>query len=159
MKRSYLPFSISIFMSVVLLACETKPFFSEKKMIDPRGWAYTDTLDFSFQVTDTSKRYEMDLQVEWADSFKHQNLYLKLGTKFPEGKYLQVVRPYDLFDAQGLSLGKCSSGTCAADFVMQEKTKFSAVGEYHFTVAQYTRVEQLTGVQSIGLHITEIVNK
>jgi gliding motility-associated lipoprotein GldH len=149
---------ITLFMAVCLLiSCKPKPYFEAKKDVNPAMWAYVDTLDFHFEITDTSKRYRMDLQLTWADTFRSQNLYLKLGTKFPtEGKYLQVVRSYDLYDPTGASAGKCSGGACSADFTMQEITKFGETGTYHFTVAQNMRVDSLSGVQGVGLRLSEI---
>jgi gliding motility-associated lipoprotein GldH len=138
-----------------LSACEPKPYFEETKPIVESGWAYTDTLAFQFDITDTSKRYTMQLDVAWADSFKHQNLYLKLGTAFPEGKYMQVVRSYDLYDQQGKPNGKKSGAGYQGNFVLQEGTRFERSGAYRFTVAQHTRDEKLTGIRTLGLRISE----
>jgi gliding motility-associated lipoprotein GldH len=137
-------------------ACKPKPYFEATKGVNPTTWTYADTLDFPFEITDTSKRYRMDLLLTWADTFDHQNLYLKLGTKFPTaGKYLQVVRSYDLYDPQGKSAGACSGSACSSDFTMQEITKFGEPGTYHFTVAQNMRMDSLGGVKSVGLRLSE----
>jgi gliding motility-associated lipoprotein GldH len=140
------------FCALFALGCKPKSFFEAAAPIQSTGWAYPDTLAFTFEVTDTSKRYRMDLKISWEEGYKDQNLYLKLGTKFPGGKkYLQVVRSYDLYDSEGKPIGKQSGKSFSGLFPLQEVTKFAEVGTYEFTVAQHMRTDSLVGIKEIGL--------
>jgi gliding motility-associated lipoprotein GldH len=143
-----------VLLAVFAASCKSKALYEVEKPVVATGWAYLDTLDFAFDITDTSKRYQMELSVIWADSFKHQNLYLKLGTIFAGGdKYKQVVRSYDLYDTDGKPIGTKSSGKYTTPFVLQETTQFKTAGTYHFTVAQNTRDSILMGVAGIKLKV------
>lgn len=147
--------AITLSLVFVFFSCKPKSFFQESKVVATTGWAYADTLAFQFEVTDTSKRYTMQLDVAWADSFQHQNLYLKLGTVWPGGKYTQVVRSYDLYDQEGKPNGEKTSGSYKGSFILQDGTRFNQPGTYQLTVAQHSREEKLTGIQNVGLCIKE----
>ncbi len=147
-------FPQSIFILFALLAgCNSNQFFQEKKDIPSGIWTYRDSLDFKFQVADTSQVYNLYLDVRFADTFPAQNLYVKLHTQFPNGKRPSKVVSLDLFDAQGESAGKCSGSTCSAHILLQEKAYFGTIGEYGLTVQQFMRRDSLRGISSLGLSI------
>lgn len=132
-------------------SCGPNYYFEENKPLSNGQWAYADTLDFRFTVTDTLETYNMYLNFEYADTFSSQNIYLKLYTRFPDGKRLAKQKSFDLFDEKGLPLGKCSNGTCRLFAVLQERAFFNQPGEYLITLEQFGRSNPLHGVISIGL--------
>ena len=134
-------------------ACGSGFYFEQKKEIAGGQWAYADTLDFRFAITDTLETYRLYLDFEYADTFATQNLYVKLYTLFPNGKRLSKQKAFDLFDAQGQSLGKCSGTRCRLHAVLQESAYFNQPGEYCITLEQFTRDNPLPGVFSVGLSI------
>lgn len=146
--RAFLP---GLMFAVLLTACGPDYYFEENKPIEGSRWAYSDTLDFRFTVTDTLETYNIYLDFEYADTFPNQNIYLKLYTRFPDGKRLGKQKSFDLFDAQGKSLGECSGTTCRLHTVLQERAFFNKPGEYVITLEQYTRSNPLPGIKAVGL--------
>jgi len=132
-------------------ACGPDYYFQETKPIADGRWAYPDTLDFRFTVSDTLATYNLYLDFEYADTFSTQNIYVKLHTRFPDGNRLGKQKSFDLFDGQGQPLGECSGGTCRLHAVLQERAFFNQPGEYVITLEQYTRSNPLPGVRSVGL--------
>jgi gliding motility-associated lipoprotein GldH len=155
-KHHKIPAKVSLlilFVLAVLLqpACGPDYFFQETKAISGGQWAYRDTLDFRFTVTDTLETYNLYLDFEYADTFSTQNLYVKLHTQFPDGKRLSKQKSFDLFDDQGKPHGKCSGGTCKQRTLLQEQAFFNRPGTYVITLEQYTRIDPLPGLQAAGL--------
>ena len=146
-------FFFAVLLPLLHHACGPNYFFQEKKSIPNDQWAYRDTLDFRFTITDTAAVYSLYLDFEYADTFSTQNMYLKLYTAFPDGKRMSKVKSFDLFDAAGAPLGKCSGRTCQLHAVLQEKAYFNRPGQYVLTLEQYTRREALPGLKSVGLSI------
>ncbi|MEQ1746219.1 MAG: gliding motility lipoprotein GldH [Saprospiraceae bacterium] len=136
---------------IVFAACGPNYFFEENKPIANGQWAYADTLDFRFAIEDTLETYNMYLDFEYADTFSTQNIYLKLHTRFPDGKRLGKQKSFDLFSPEGQPLGKCSGGNRHLRTVLQERAFFNQRGEYVITLEQFTRSNPLPGVLSVGL--------
>lgn len=133
-----------------------KVVFRAEKEIADAGWTYGDTLDFTFQIQDTSTAYAMYLEFSHADSYPLQNVYLKLSTLFPDGKRPVRVRPFDFYNAQGVAHGKCTGGTCQVRLNLQDKAYFKQPGKYTLTLEQYTRMDSLPGVKTVGLVLEKI---
>jgi gliding motility-associated lipoprotein GldH len=142
-----------------LLSCDNNTFFEEKREIPGGVWMYRDSVDFRFTVSDTTELYHMYVDFEHADTFPHQNIYLKLYTRFPDGKRLSRSRSFDLFDAQGASSGACSGGTCRVHSLLQNNAYFNRPGEYVITLEQFMRRDSLPGIRSVGLMIDKAGKK
>lgn len=146
----FITFVLTVFS---LAACEQQFLFEEKKEIADGLWAYRDTLDFKFTVPDTAHIYNLYADFEHADTFPNQNIYLKLYTRFPEGKRLSRVLSFDLFDAQGQTHGECSGHNCRVRSLLQQRAYFNRPGEYVITLEQFMRRNPVTGVRAVGLAI------
>jgi gliding motility-associated lipoprotein GldH len=96
---------------------------------------------------------------EHADTFPSQNIYLKLYTRFPDGKRLSRTRSFDLFNAQGESNGECSGGKCHVHSLLQENAYFNRRGEYVIALEQFMRRDSLPGMLSVGLVIEKTEKK
>lgn len=143
--------SIILFFSLFQSACEEHNFFEKNVEIENAQWAYSDTLNYSFSITDTLETYNLYLDFTYVDTFPKQNIYLKLHTQFPDGKRLSKQKAFDLFDVQGQPLGRCSGHECRVRILLQEKAFFNTPGAYTITLEQYTRQEVLSGVSAVGL--------
>lgn len=143
--------------SCCAVACGPDYVYRQVQEIPGAGqWAYTDTLNFNFTITDTVARYNFYLDFEHSDTFPFQNVYLKLYTRFPDGHRLMKIRSFDFFDNQGAAVDKCSGNRCNLRAVLQENAFFKATGDYVLTVAQHTRRESLPGVISVGLALEKL---
>lgn len=152
MKNTILVF---LFGLLGLTACGPDYLFDETQKIADGQWGYADTLDFTFEIRDTGAVYNLYIDLEHIDTFKFQNVYLKLYTLFPNGKRLSTVRSFDLYDAAGAGLGKCSGHNCQVRFVLQQNAYFNQAGKYRLTLEQYTRQESLPGVRAVGLMVEQ----
>lgn len=136
-----------------LTSCNEKPFYEQTVPIRKGQWDYADTVRFSFSIVDTSQRYNLYLNVEHADTFPYQNIYVQIHTVYPDGKHLMKLLPLDLFDASGQPNGTCRGRTCATDFVLQKQAVFPQVGQYTVAVEQYLRFNPVPGIRALRLTI------
>jgi gliding motility-associated lipoprotein GldH len=140
-------------LTMLLAACGPRHLFEETIAIPGGQWNYADTLAFPFAISDTSERYDMYLDFEYADTFSHQNIYVKLHTVFPNGERLAKQKSFELFDDQGNPFGKRSGKKIHLRIVLQEQTLFSQPGAYTVALEQYTRDNPLGGIYAVGLAI------
>jgi len=150
----------SFFVLILSLsACGPNYLFEEEKDIPKGQWAYRDTLDFKFNVTDTTAVYNILVDFEYADSFPNQNIYVKFYTRFPDGKRLSTPLSFDFFDPVGNPSGKCSGGTCSAQIAIQQNAFFEKPGEYLITLEQFGRQDPMPGIISVGLSVEKAGKK
>ncbi len=150
---------LAAFSLSCMAACGPDYVYKGVKEIPGGQWAYQDTLNFNFTVTDTSARYNFYLDIEHSDTFAFQNVYLNLYTRFPDGHRLTRLRSLDFFDSQGAATGRCSGKRCALQAVLQENAFFREPGDYVLTVGQNTRRNPLPGMYSVGLRLEKLPGK
>ena len=153
LKTGLCCFIIVIVFSLFQTSCDKDYFFQKKIEISNGQWAYSDTLNYQFSISDTLETYNLYLDFEYADTFSNQNVYIKLHTLFPDGKRLSKQKSFDLFDSQGKPFGECSGRKCQIHMLLQEKAFFNSAGAYTITLEQYTRENPLPGILSVGLAI------
>ena len=127
--------------------------FDVEKKIPDAQWSYNDTIDFKVPITDTTRLYNLYIKFAHSDTFPNQNIYLKLYTRFPDGKRVSRIRSFDLYDAEGKPQGKCSGSTCEAKILLQDKLYFNQIGDYLITLEQYSRSNPLIGLSTVGLSL------
>lgn len=146
--------------SCCMVACGPDYIYQRTQDVPNSGhWAYQDTLNFQFTITDTVSRYNFYLDIEHSDTFAFQNIYLNLYTRFPDGHRLTKLRSFDIFDTQGAAVGDCSGERCTLRMVLQENAFFRETGDYVLTAGQNTRRNPLPGVYSVALALEKRASK
>ncbi len=154
-----IPILFLTFIGLGLWSCGPSYLFQEEKNITNNQWAYRDTIDFKFKVPDTTALYNLYVDFEYADTFPHQNIYVKFYTRFPNGKRLAKPLSFDFFDPEGKSVGKCSGSTCRTQIAIQQNAFFEKAGEYTITLEQFGRIDPLPGIKSVGLSVEKAGKK
>ena len=152
--------TLYLFFSIIMLffvGCKQNEIYHEESPIETAIWDYNNPKSFTFSISDTAHLYNMFLLAEYSSAYSKQNIYLRIKTKFPNGRETEVVRSYNLFNMQGERQGDCSGEFCTLKIFLQENTKFKETGDYTVVFEQYTREPQLAGLQSIGLAIEKVV--
>ena len=143
----------------LLVGCGPSYFFEQKKDIPNGVWTWRDSLDFVFEIKDTTAIYNLYLDVKAKDSYPNENIYLKLFTGFPDGHRLEYTRSFNVFDTKGALIGKRSGSAATQQFVLQENAFFSTPGSYKITVQQFLRLDSIEGIESIGLAVQKTEQK
>ncbi len=144
---------LSVGLVLLLAGCGPDYIFKEYQTIDSKGWDYNKRIDFQFEINDTSKVYNLILDVMHADTFASENAYVKVYTTFPDGKKTEQQLSLELASKTGNWFGKCSSGSCNLLIGLQENVVFAQSGTYKFSLEQFGRSNPLTGLSKIGLII------
>ena len=145
-----------IYISLILFlyACGPTVIHSDKLELGEQ-WSYSDVLISKIEAPDTTKRYDLALKVTHNLEYDYQNLYLQVETTFPNGKKISNPLSLDLSDKKGIWLGKCGSKDCDITFSFQDNFRFKSLGSHEFSIGQYSREDQLSGVSEIELILFE----
>ena len=146
--------------SLFLISCG-KNFIYEKSFPIKNGeWAYVDTLDFNFEIQDTSKIYNLYLNIEHSTDYGFQNLYINIYTQFPTSERIKEMVSFEMANKGGVWFGDCNSEKCKLEVPIQENAFFDIPGKYEITVEQNMRKNPLEGIRKIALKIEDTqVNK
>jgi gliding motility-associated lipoprotein GldH len=145
---------------LLLTNCDqTNYHFKAEKDFDNAIWKYSDTTNFSVTIEDTLALYNLGLRLNHTKEYLSQNIYLKIHTRFPDGKRYSQRINIDLADKAGKWYGKCSGGDCEVDAYIQKGAFFNQIGEYTFTVEQFTRTEALKNVNDLTFYIEDTEEK
>lgn len=138
-----------------LTACGPSYIFEETKVIAENGWSYTDSLNFDFEIADTSTIYDLHLILDHKDDFASQNTYIRLKLRFPDGKRTDEQLSLQMADEFGVWLGDCRGENCSLDIPIQTGAYFSQSGSYQLTVEQFSREELLPGITALTFALEE----
>lgn len=138
-----------------LSACGPATIVDEARPISEPGWAYADSLSFSADIQDTTKIYDIVLEVEHGTDYGFQNLYTRIGTTFPGGERQQQVLSLELADRAGVWQGKCNSKSCTTRIPLQTGAFFQQIGTHQFTFVQYMRTDTLAGIRGLRFRIED----
>ena len=141
---------------LLLPGCQSSDFFNETVEIAPFGWVISEEPTFSFDVIDTTARYNLSLFIQHRDQYEYQNLYLRLTTIFPNRAPLEKIISVDLADAQGRWYGRCRGSNCVTEISLQENAFFEASGRHEVKVSQHMRVDTVPHVSALTLRLQNI---
>ena len=143
--------------SIVLLCigCGKSYMIDEEVAFETKQWAQDETLDFIISVTDTSKRYNIYLEIDHSKMYIYQNIYMNVHTKYPSGKSLKQQLNVDLAELDGKWKGICKGEDCKAQIVLQENAYFNELGTHTFGFEQFTRDIKLSGMNGISFKVEE----
>ncbi len=138
---------------LIFSACGKDYIYQEYSELDKAGWKYQNPVSFSFEIRDTTKVYDLLLEVTHADTFAFENAYVKVFTSFPDGKITEQQLSLELAAKNGRWNGNCSGGQCKLLIGLQQGAIFNQSGKYKVSFEQYGRSALLKGIYEIGFLI------
>lgn len=143
-------------LSLALYSCDSRDIVFEKSIeLKNSQWTYADSLLYTFPVKDTSKIYNILLDISHAKSYAFQNIYLKIHTRFPSGKRIQNQINIDLAEPSGKWNSDCGRNTCELEIPIQQGAYFNEPGDYTITIEQYLRKDTLTGIEAVRVSLED----
>ena len=151
--RSGVATVVGLLVILACTACGPDVVYQQRADFPGAGWAYADSVDFAFPVTDTTATYDLVLTVTHGTGFTAQNFYVHLATHLPGGTVLLQPLSLQLADKFGGWYGDCSADECETDISIQEGTRFTRTGEHHLVVSQFSRQDPLPEVSALAFRI------
>ena len=144
-----------LFILIPFFSCEDNVVFEKKIKLSSGKWYYQDTLEYKWEIKDTSREYKLLMLVEHDTEYPYQNIYFKIHTHFPRDSTKEQVLSVDLADHTGKWYGKCNGSRCKVEFTLQEKVLFAQSGNYQIQMEQYMRTDSVAHIRSIALRLLD----
>ena len=153
MKNQMSIFILSLIVLLSVSACDPNRLYETNTPVDNEKWKYDDVKTFTIDIGDTTINYNIYINMRHSFQFEWRNVYVQVGTQFPDGKKIEKRVNLPLCESDGKWYGSCLGDNCDIPVQIQQNAKFPMVGKYTFTIRQDMRVNPLDKVKSIGLRV------
>ena len=141
------------FALLTLTACGPEVIYEQHHDL-PGEWSYADSVAFGYDIADTSRAYDLVLEVDHEDVFATQNLYAQFTTVYPDGSRQTEPLSLELADGSGRWLGDCRGEQCTLSLPLQVSTRYPDPGSYAMVLRQFMRQDSVPGLDGLGLRIS-----
>ena len=136
-----------------MVACNDNTIYSGSEHIPEDGWRIDSAYTFSFDITDTTKTYQVELMVRNTPSYQYQNLWLFIKQVPPSFASINDTTQLFLADDFGKWVGSGIGSIYSAEYIYQDSLHFSQVGTYQYIIRHGMRTDSLMGIHDIGLSV------
>jgi len=150
MRRKLMPLMMAV---ILLTACDNKRIVDVFEPITDKNWSYVDTVSVGFTVEDTSKFYNLYLNVRHSGTYAYRNLYVRMHLTNPAGERGTQVVSFELADPSGKWHGKGLGDLYEYRVKWREDARFKLMGNYQVQIEQFMREDPLPGISDVGLRL------
>ncbi|HEY4618593.1 MAG TPA: gliding motility lipoprotein GldH [Flavobacterium sp.] len=153
--------SFFILLTVILLySCDKKRVFDEYKTVGS-GWHKDSVITFDLPILDSTKRYNLYINLRDNNNYQYSNLFLIVSMEKPNGYTKVDTLEYQMASPDGTLLGDGFTDIKESKLFYKENVKFR--GKYKVHIKQAVRetakipgVTLLEGITDVGLRIENI---
>lgn len=150
-KTSYL----IILLVLVLTSCGDDKMLESYHALSDSEWQENDVQRFTFDIEDTSTRYDLYFTIKNGLKYPFHNLYVDFKLYYKGSSSDSLIakgRPnFFLFDPKtGTPMGSGNSGWYSHEFSVLANQVFEQPGTYEIRFQQYMRNESLAEVANVG---------
>lgn len=145
--------AILFIVLTTLVACDSRGVYEENLKIPHESWHMDSMAVFKAMITDTSKVYNVLVNIRNTTSYPNSNLYLFITTHSPTGSMLRDTLECYLANNRGEWLGSGFGHYRDNQFPYKIRVKFPVDGQYTFEIQHGMRTSSLEGVASTGIRI------
>lgn len=140
-----------------LTACDEGQIYEKNVDFEGYIWSVRQKPAFTFDIADTTQRYDVYFNVRNASAYGYYNLYLKHTLTDPAGKPVsQLLHQMLLMDPQtGEPRGSGTGDIYDHQFLALPNQKFQHAGTYTIVLEQYMRQNQLPGLMAVGVRVAQ----
>nr|MBS0037732.1 gliding motility lipoprotein GldH [Saprospiraceae bacterium] len=146
---------VLIFAALILVfaSCGETVYFSNEMNTEDGIWKYDRVFENEFTVSDTSRRFDLVLDIQHSRDYSFQNVYMNISTHFPGDSQVVDLLSVDLADRSGKWYGNCRGDYCNLRVYLQQNVGFKDPGTYKVNFEQYTRRPELSGLATLSFKI------
>jgi len=152
MHRSFI---IILFLSCLFAGCLPSPYYEKEEPVPHDAWSYDFKPTFSFDITDTTARYQPSFIIRHTQAYPYSNLWLWLYIKVPGDSVIKRERiNIPLAEASGKWLGRGMGEIYEQRLLIKlDSINFNKAGNYQVSVEQNMRINPLPEVLNVGFRL------
>jgi len=146
-----------VFVTLLLFSCDKKRVFDEYKSVGS-AWNKDSIVTFDLPVLDSTKRYNLFVNLRDNNNYKYSNLFLIVSLESPNGYTKVDTLEYQMAEPDGTLLGDGFTDIKESKLYYKENVRFR--GKYKVHIKQAVRengkvpgVTLLDGITEVGFRI------
>ncbi|MDR7211267.1 gliding motility lipoprotein GldH [Flavobacterium piscis] len=150
---------ILLIVAILLFSCDKKRVFDEYKSVGS-AWHKDSIVTFDIPVLDSTKRYDLFVNLRNNNNYPFNNLFLIVAIEMPNGFTKVDTLEYQMANPDGTLLGNGFSDIKESKLYLKEGVKFR--GKYKVHIKQAVResgkipgVQELEGITDVGFRIEQ----
>jgi len=148
------------------ISCDSSHVFDEYQTISSNSWHKDSIVEFNVISPDTTKNYNLFVNIRNTSQFKYSNLFLVVEMNFPNGKVITDTLEYVMTKPSGEFLGTGFSDIKENKLFYKEDFIFEESGDYKVNIQHAMRkngsirgIENLEGIVDVGFRVEKSQNK
>ena len=149
--------TLFLLASILLISCDEKRVFDEYKSVG-NAWHKDSIVTFNLPELDSTKRYNLFVNLRATNAYKFNNLFLIVALEMPNGFTKVDTLEYQMADPDGTLLGDGFSDIKESKLFYKENVRFRS--KYKVSIKQAVRengkvpgVKALDGITEVGFRI------
>ena len=149
--------TLFILVSILFISCDEKRVFDEYKSVG-NAWHKDSIVTFNLPELDSTKRYNLFINLRANNAYKFNNLFLIVALEMPNGFTKVDTLEYQMADPDGTLLGDGFSDIKESKLFYKENVRFRS--KYKVSIKQAVRengkvpgVKALDGITEVGFRI------
>ena len=149
--------TLFILVSILFISCDEKRVFDEYKSVG-NAWHKDSIVTFNLPELDSTKRYDLFVNLRATNAYKFNNLFLIVALEMPNGFTKVDTLEYQMSDPDGTLLGDGFSDIKESKLFYKENVRFRS--KYKVSIKQAVRengkvpgVKALDGITEVGFRI------
>lgn len=138
---------------LILVSCDRNRVYEKNITIPKYIWDSKVKPSFTVEIKDTSVLYNLYVNVRHAEIYPYQNIWLLVGTQFPDSTGASKRIEIMLANEEGKWFGEGLGDIWDYRSLIQENAYFNKPGTYVFSLEQNMRQDPLPGIMSVGIRI------
>lgn len=149
------------FIAVILLltgtisSCTRNDVYSKFISIDAPFWHADSALLYDFEITDSTRLYNVVVNVRHRADYPYQNMWIFVNQINPDSAIVKDSIEFYLADNRGKWLGKGIGAVYTMPVLINQNYKFTRQGNYRIELLHGMRDNELAGINDIGLVIQD----
>lgn len=146
-----------LLVTILFFSCDKKRVFDEYKSVGS-AWHKDSIVTFDLPVLDSTKRYDLFINVRDNNNYPFNNLFLIVSLEKPNGYTKVDTLEYKMADSDGTLLGEGFTDIKESKLYYKENVKFK--GKYKVNIKQAVResgkvygLSELDGITEVGFRI------
>jgi len=145
-----------LLIAMGIVGCTSRDVYFKYTTINPTGWSQDSLYGFDVEITDTTSKYNVYINVRNNGNYPYQNLWLFLKQTQPTKLELKDSIEFYLADIRGKWLGSGMGAIHDMPVLYQQNVQFNKAGTYHYSIGQGMRDSLLVGINDIGMRIEKV---
>jgi len=148
---------ILLIVAILFFSCDKKRVFDEYRSVGS-AWHKDSTISFDLPVLDSTKRYDLFVNIRDNNNYPFNNLFLIVSIEMPNGFTKVDTLEYQMANPDGTLLGNGFTDIKESKLYYKENVKFR--GKYKVHIRQAVResgkipgVQELEGITDVGFRI------